>query len=95
MRIQHLSLNFAILVFRSETKSEDRMSTTKHPREEPSVVLERMRNRIRGGNRLLLDRLDSDELAAVQSLIFSEEVEIISEACKPFVVAKLDRIVIP
>ena len=70
------------------------MSNPRQVRETPDATLSRMRDRILGGNRLLLDTLSSDELAAVQSLIFSEEAEIISEACKPFVIAKQDRFII-
>ena len=70
-------------------------SNPEHVREDPVATLNRMRSRIKGGNRLLLDTLSPSELSAVQSLVFSEEAEIISEACKPFVVAKLDRIIIP
>ena len=69
-------------------------SNPEHVREDPAATLTRMRERVRGGNRLLLDTLSRSELAAVQTLVFSEEAEIISEACKPFVVAKLDRIII-
>ena len=34
------------------------------------------------------------ELAAAQEMIFREEAEIVLSACKPFLVAKLDRFVI-
>ena len=51
--------------------------------------------RIQGGSRLQLDKLDDLELSAAREMILAGEAEIISEACKPFVVAKLDRIVVP
>ena len=63
-------------------------------REDPAATLRRIRKRVLGGSRLLVDRLTADELAAAQSLIFKGEAEIILSACKPFLVAKLDKIVI-
>jgi hypothetical protein len=43
----------------------------------------------------LLDRLSDDELVAMQSLLLSGEAEIVNSACKPFLVAKLDRFILP
>ncbi len=63
-------------------------------RENPVATFQRVRNRVLGGSRLLLDSLNADELAAAQKLIYAEEAEIVSAACKPFLVAKLDRIII-
>ena len=57
--------------------------------------LERLRDRVRGRAYLLLDRLSDDELVAMQSLLLSGEAEIVNSACKPFLVAKLDRIILP
>ena len=66
-----------------------------HPKcENPVATFQRVRNRVLGGSRLLLDSLNADELAAAQKLIYAEEAEIVSAACKPFLVAKLDRIII-
>ncbi len=48
-----------------------------------------MRRRIYGGARLLLDSLSDEELVAIQALLLEGEAEIISEACKPFVVRVL------
>lgn len=70
------------------------MSTAHPEREDPVATLKRIRKRVLGGSRLLLDRLSADELAAAQKLIFADEAEIVSAACKPFLVAKLDRIII-
>jgi hypothetical protein len=53
-----------------------------------------VRKKVAGGNRLLLDSLTAEELVAAQKLIFAGEAEIVSAVCKPFIVAKLDRIVI-
>ena len=61
---------------------------------DPATTLRRVRERILGGSRILLDTLTTNELAAAHTLIFSEEAEIVSEACKPFLVAKLDRFII-
>jgi hypothetical protein len=48
-----------------------------------------MRRRIYGGARLLLDSLTDEELVAAQALLLEGEAQIISEACKPFVVRVL------
>jgi hypothetical protein len=70
------------------------MVSTPPEREDPALTLKRVRKRVLGGSRLLLDSLNADELAAAQQLIFADEAEIVSAACKPFLVAKLDRIII-
>jgi hypothetical protein len=57
--------------------------------------LERLRERVRGGAYLLLDTLSDEELVAMQSLLLSGEAEIVNSACKPFLVAKLDRVILP
>lgn len=57
-------------------------------------VLERLRERVLGGGYILLDTLTEDELVAMQSLLFNEEAEIVNSACKPFLVARLDKIII-
>ncbi len=58
------------------------------------TTLERLRERVLGGGYLLLDTLTEDELVAMQSMLFNDEAEIVNSACKPFLVAKLDRIII-
>ena len=58
------------------------------------TTLERLRKRVLGGGYLLLDTLTEDELVAMQSMLFNDEAEIVNSACKPFLVAKLDRIII-
>ena len=60
-----------------------------------NLVLERLRERVLGGGYILLDTLTEDELVAMQSLLLNEEAEIVNSACKPFLVAKLDKIIIP
>jgi hypothetical protein len=73
--------------------------TKRHRVDEPAArggdTLERLRARVRGGGYLLLDSLDYDELVAMQSLLLSGEAEIVNSACKPFLVAKLDRVILP
>jgi len=66
-----------------QRKSNNRKST-----------LERLRERVLGGSYILLDTLTGDELVAMQSMLFNDEAEIINSACKPFLVAKLDKIII-
>ena len=58
-------------------------------------TLEQLRARVLGGGYLLLDSLNDEELVAMQSLLLSDEAEIINSACKPFLVAKLDRVILP
>ena len=47
-----------------------------------------------GGGNLLLDSLTDEELIAMQDLIFKDEAEIVSSACKPYLTAKLERTII-
>ena len=70
------------------------MSDVPHKRENPADTLARMRERVVGGSNLLLDSLTDAELVAMQDLILKGEAEIVSSACKPFLIAKLDRIII-
>jgi hypothetical protein len=58
------------------------------------TTLEQLRERVLGGGYILLDTLTEDELVAMQSMLFSDEAEIVNSACKPFLVAKLDKIII-
>jgi len=57
----------------------------------PEVVLERLRKKVFGDSSLLLDSLIDEELIAMQKMIFKDEAEIVSSACKPFLIAKLER----
>ena len=70
------------------------MSDTAHKDENPEVVLERLRKRVLGGGSPLLDSLTDEELVAMQDLIFKDEAEIVSSACKPYLIAKLERTII-
>ena len=70
------------------------MSDRQHQREDPATTLKRLRKRVLGGSYVLLDSMAADELAAAQNLIFKGEAEIVLSACKPFLVAKLDRVII-
>ena len=54
-----------------------------------------LRTRIRAGGYLLLDDLSERELEAMQSLVLAGEAEIVNSACRPYLVAKLDRIILP
>lgn len=58
------------------------------------MILKRLRARVLGGGSMLLDTLTAEELAAAQEMIFKGEAEIVSAACKPFLVARLDRTII-
>ena len=70
------------------------MSDTARKDENPEVVLERLRKKVLGGSSLLLDSLTDEELIAMQKMIFKDEAEIVSSACKPFLIAKLERTII-
>ncbi len=70
------------------------MSKIPRKDENPTSNLERLREKVLGGSNLLIDSLTDEELKAMQSLIFSGEAEIVSSACKPFLVAKLERTII-
>jgi len=70
------------------------MSDTVHKDENPEVVLESLRKRVLGGGSLLLDSMTDEELVAMQDLIFKDEAEIVSSACKPYLIAKLERTII-
>ncbi len=58
-------------------------------------TLARLRARVRGGAYLLLDKLSDEELVAMQTLLLSGEAEIVNSACKPFLVARLERVILP
>ena len=62
---------------------------------EADQVLHNLRERVRGGAYLLLDQLTDKELVAMQNLLACGEAEIVNSACKPFLVAKLDRVILP
>lgn len=70
------------------------MPSIRRKREDTNATRDRIRNMIRGGGNILLDRMTADELSVAQELIFNGEAEIVSAACKPFLVAKLDRTII-
>ncbi|MGB5327874.1 MAG: hypothetical protein WBO58_06595 [Gammaproteobacteria bacterium] len=70
------------------------MSDTAHKDENPEAVLESLRKRVLGGGSLLLDSMTDEELVAMQDLIFKDEAEIVSSACKPYLIAKLERTII-
>ena len=59
------------------------------------TTLEQLRERVLGGGYILLDTLTKDELVAMQSMLFSNEAEIVNSACKPFLVAKRKIIIAP
>ncbi|MBT8434154.1 MAG: hypothetical protein KJN95_05810 [Gammaproteobacteria bacterium] len=70
------------------------MSEAAHKADSPEVVVGRLRKKVLGGSGLLLDSLTDAELVAMQALIFKGEAEIVSSACKPFLIAKLETTII-
>ncbi len=56
---------------------------------DPNIAVRDMRRRVYAGARLLLDSLSDEELVAAHALIREGGAEIISEACKPFLVRVL------
>ena len=67
---------------------------TQRKTDNSNTTFERLRKRVLGGGYILLDTLTEDELVAMQVMLFNDEAEIVNSACKPFLVAKLDRIII-
>jgi hypothetical protein len=65
-----------------------------HKSKNSHTTLERLHERVLGGGYILLDTLTKDELVAMQSMLFSNEAEVVNSACKPFLAAKLDKIII-
>ncbi len=65
-----------------------------HRSDNSNITLKRLRERVLGGGYILLDTLTPDELEAMQSMLFNGEAEIVNSACKPFLMAKLDKIII-
>ena len=58
-------------------------------------VLQALRKRVLGGAGIQLDTLSDAELRAMQTMLFNDEAEIINSACKPFLVAKSERFLLP
>lgn len=67
---------------------------TDNAHQNPVTVFEQMRNRVRSGGSVLLIDLDKAEMEAAQQLVLLDEAQIISNACRPFLVAKYDRFII-
>lgn len=67
---------------------------TQRKTDNSNTTFEQLRKRVLGGGYILLDTLTEDELVAMQSMLFNDEAEIVNSACKPFLVAKLDKIII-
>ena len=69
------------------------LDMTSHPpaSETPDQTLARVRELILGGGSLLLDRMTDAELVAMQDLLFYGEAEIVNSACRPYLIARLDR----
>ena len=69
------------------------LDMTSHPTrgEAPDQTLARVRELILGGGSLLLDRMTDAELVAMQDLLFRGEAEIVNSACRPYLIARLDR----
>lgn len=70
------------------------MTDVSHKDEYPISVLENLRKKIQDGSQLLLDELTDEELVAMHELLLEGKAEIISLACRPYLSAKQDRIMI-
>lgn len=70
------------------------MPDNQHKTENPAAARKRLRKKVLGGSNILLDSMTAAELAAAQEMILSGDAEIVSSACKPFLTAKLDRVII-
>ena len=60
----------------------------------PSSTRQSLRQKIRDGRQLLVEDLTDEELVVMNELILEGKAEIISMACRPYLSAKQDRIII-
>ena len=65
------------------------------PSEERNPALAELRRRVSNGAYIQIDSLDETGLAAMQTLLFNEEAEIVNSACRPVLIAKTDRFLLP
>ena len=70
------------------------MSDKLHKEENPITALENLRKKIEDGGRLLVEELTDEELVAMHELLLEGKAEIISLACRPYLSAKQDRVII-
>ena len=70
------------------------MSDKPHKDENPITTLENLRKKIEDGSNLLVEELTDEELVAMHELLMEGKAEIISLACRPYLAAKQDRIII-
>lgn len=70
------------------------MSDIPYKDENPITALENLRKKIQGGSHLLVEELTDEELVAMHELLLEGKAEIISLACRPYLSAKQDRIII-
>ena len=61
---------------------------------EPLSAAESLRQKIENGGNLLVDKLTDDELVAMHDLILQGKAEIVSLACKPYLSARRERLII-
>ena len=60
----------------------------------PAATLRRLRRYLQDGGSLLVEDLAEEELVAMHRLLMAGEAEIISQACRPYLSAKLERTII-
>ena len=70
------------------------MSDIPYKDENPITALENLRKKIQDGSHLLVEELTDEELVAMHALLLEGKAEIISLACRPYLSAKQDRIII-
>ena len=70
------------------------MQKHQESREPPSETLNRLHRLLTNGGNLLLESLSDQELAAMQTLIGSGDAEIVSSACRPYLRATVDKIIV-
>jgi len=58
------------------------------------TAFENLRKKIEDGAHLLVEELTDEELVAMHELLMEGKAEIISQACRPYLTAKQDRIII-
>ncbi len=70
------------------------MPDKQHKNENSITAFENLRKKIEDGSNLLVEQLTDEELVAMHELLLEGKAEIISLACRPYLSAKQDRIII-
>ena len=70
------------------------MPDTTRKNDNPVAAYKGLQQQIQDGRKLLIENLTEAECVAMHELILAGKAEIISMACRPYLAAKQDRIII-